>query len=739
MRRYTLCKCCACVLAFLFVLLCMGYPPREKIRDGYLVASGVVGQIEEKADGSGQKQIILSLYSVSFCDGIFPETNKTVSDSAKIRHADGILCYMASGQETPDCGETIVIRGEAEHFRGRRNPGGFDAGAYYGSLGLSFCVKKAEVIRRGYDGSRIRQGLHLGRQYMLGILDRVCGADSGVMRAVLLGDKTCLQPDLKTRYQRGGISHILAISGLHISFLGMGLYRILRRMCLPAAAAASLAGSVLIAYLVMTNASPSARRAGTMFLLSLLADLTGRSCDRLTSLSVSAVILALGNPLLLKQSGFLLSHGAILGLELLYPRLRRLWDGRFCRPLLGGLSVSLFTLPVLLTAFYEFPVYALFWNLLVIPLMGVVMAAGVSALLAGMVFVPLGKLLFYPVHGILWLFREGCGLLDGLPGNLWRTGAPATGQMLLYYGLLLFFAALGKYMTKRLAVFVLAGALWVLTVPARIGDTITVLDVGQGDAALIQCSDGTAMLIDGGSTSEKKLAEYTLLPCLKSQGIRTLSYVFLTHMDADHINGVETLIRTGKTERMAIGTLVLPALDKPDAAYREMVSAARAAGIRVCTMGAGDRMTAGGFSVVCMHPQRGVRYADKNAASLVLYLQKGAFSALFTGDLDGEAERELTERVLEPAGRSGWKPVTLLKAGHHGSAASCGESFLSLCRPSVTYISCGARNRYGHPDAETLKRLRDAGSIVRVTKDSGAVWLRIVGKKIVTGEISGGE
>ena len=152
MRRYTLCKCCACVLAFLFVLLCMGYPPREKIRDGYLVASGVVGQIEEKADGSGQKQIILSLYSVSFCDGIFPETNKTVSDSAKIRHADGILCYMASGQETPDCGETIVIRGEAEHFRGRRNPGGFDAGAYYGSLGLSFCVKKAEVIRRGYDG-----------------------------------------------------------------------------------------------------------------------------------------------------------------------------------------------------------------------------------------------------------------------------------------------------------------------------------------------------------------------------------------------------------------------------------------------------------------------------------------------------------------------------------------------------------------------------------------------------------
>lgn len=736
MRRYLLCKCCVCVLVFLFLLLCMGYPYREKVRDGCLIVSGVVEQIEERADGSGQNQIILSLHSVSFCNGSFPKENKIAADTAKVRHADGVLCYMAPGQQIPVYGERVVIRGQAENFRSRRNPGGFDADAYYGSLGLAFCVQKAELIRRGYNGSHIRQGLHLARQYMLGILDRVCGTDCGVMRAVLLGDKSCLPTDIKSRYQRGGISHILAISGLHISFLGMGLYRILRRMFLPAVAAGSLAGGVLVSYLVMTNASPSARRAGTMFLLFLLADMTGRSCDRLTSLSVSAVILAAGNPLLLKQSGFLLSHGAILGLELLYPRLCRLWSGHLYKPFLGGLSVSFLTLPVLLAAFYEFPVYSLFWNLLVIPLMGVVMAMGAGALLAGMVFVPLGKLFFYPVHGILWLFQEGCGLLEKLPGNLWRTGAPAWGQILMYYGLLLLFVCMGKYMTKTLAVIVLAGALWVLTVPVRIGDTITMLDVGQGDAALIQSGDGTVMLIDGGSTSEKKLAEYTLLPCLKSQGIETLSYVFLTHMDADHINGVETLIRTGEAERITIETLVLPALAEPDTAYCEMISLAQTAGIRVCTMGAGDRMQAGGFSMICMHPQKGTRYADRNAASLVLYLRKGAFSALFTGDPDGEAERESAERAMGTAGRAARMPVTLLKAGHHGSAASCGEMFLSLWRPSVTVISCGEKNRYGHPDAGTLKRLREAGSTVYLTKDSGAVQMRIAGKRVTVLEIS---
>lgn len=675
-----------------------------------ITASGVVGDVREKENGRGQKQVLLSLKSVVFCNG--NSTQKT-----EWKKADGILCYLKEAQPCPLPGDHIVVTGKAQRFQRQRNPGGFDEEAYYRSRGVWFALKNTEIKRR-YAGGGYRRALYGIRADMARVLEDVCGSDSGVMRAMLLGDKTYLESDTKKLYQDGGISHILAISGLHISFLGMGLYRLLKRLYLPVPAAGIVSGSLLLSYVAMSGASPSACRAGAMFAVSLLADSLGRSYERLTALSFSALLFAAFHPEWLFQSGFLLSYGAILGLELVYPVLAQLWEGKLAKLFLGGVSVTVITLPVLLTSFYTFPVYSFFLNLFVIPLMSVVMALGLLALFAGFFFVPLGKLLFFPAHWILWMFEAACRISQRLPGSRWIMGKPPVFQLSLYAALILLLLLTGRYRTKFCAALLLCCGLWVLHTPFPHTDTVTVLDVGQGDGIVLRgggCTDGRAVMIDGGSSSETKLGEYTLIPYLRSQKITELSYVFLTHMDADHINGIEELIGTGGTEGVRIRTLVLPRLPQTDEDYVRIVKKAQEAGIRVCTMQAGETLSACGFTFICLHPDGHSTPQDRNAASLVLYVRNDVFTALFMGDLDGEAEREFLNSALLP-GR-----ITLLKVGHHGSKESSCAELLERLRPQIAVISCGENNRYGHPAPETVERLRAAGCSVLTTPEYGAV------------------
>lgn len=718
MRRYTLCKCCLCVLALLFLAAWTDCPPEpltQEDRGAAVTALGTVGQIEEKEKDGQQKQYIISLYTVTFCNGAFPEKNGKQNMDEKT--AGGILCYMEEGTRPPLYGEKVVITGKAERFQDSRNPGGFDAEAFYRAKNMDFYVTNARILKRGETYSGYRQTLFLCRQKMSDSLSQVGGEDAGILQAMLLGDKNALSPDIRKLYQENGISHILAISGLHISFLGLGLYRILKRLWLPVPAAGILSGVVLLSYVVMTGGSPSSWRAGMMFVFGLVAEATGRSCHRMTLLSVSAVILAAGQPLLLRQSGFLLSYGAILGLELICPILEQSVSSRAVRPFLAGISVCIVTLPVILKDYFAFPVYSFFLNLLVIPLMSIVMALGLGAAVAGMLSVSFGRALFLPVHWILWIFRLGCDMAEKLPGSSWITGQPVPVQIGMYYGLLIVFCLLKKYLSGYGIVFWLTGALWILTHTFHPGNTLTMLDVGQGDGIVVLSDRETAVLIDCGSSSEKKLTEYTLLPYLKSQGIRKAEYIFLTHMDSDHINGVEELI-TDRDSRIEIGTLVLPALACPDEVYERVAAEAAGAGIRVCTMGAGDRLTIDNLTFWCMHPERETGYSDRNASSLVLHLGAGTFSALLTGDLDGEAEEAFAENYPGQPER-----VTVLKVGHHGSKDSAKELLLSKCRPEIALISCGEGNRYRHPDTGTLQRLRERGCRIYVTKDTGAVRL----------------
>ena len=727
LKRYLLCRLCT-VFVFLLFLTALSRYRRElcKIAAGEAVTvSGRVCQIETKDTYYGQ-QTILSLDSAAFCRrDEFSQTSKNFIQPVGMKPfaADGILCYLRTGEESPLIGENICVMGEAEPFLQKRNPGGFDAALYYRTKGITWMARDAKVIKRGEHYSGMKTLLLRCRESLAESAEAVCGQDAGIMRAMLLGEKKALSREQQKLYQAGGISHILAISGLHISLLGVGLFRLLKGLRIPIGISKILSIALMTLYAVMTGGSPSAWRAVLMFAMGLIAGMLGRSQDRLTSLACSAMLLTLFSPLLPAQSGFLLSFGAILGLELLYPELKRILETAWNAPFLPGSAVFLVTLPVLLTSFYEFPPYSFLLNLLVIPLMSMVAGGGLLAILFGKLSISLAGCLFFPVHLLLSLFAYLCQKSSLLPGGRFITGEPGWIRITAYVMLLLLFYLQRKYMTRPCTLLILAGSIFILAHPLEVGERITALDVGQGDCILLQGEKG-AVLIDGGSSSEKELAEYTLLPALKAGAVNRLSCIFLTHTDADHINGVQELLERGREEGILIEKLVLPALDMPDEVYLKIVKKAKEREIPVFTMAAGEVLEEAGFSFYCLHPQKNRAYADKNAASLVLRAEKGRFSALFMGDIDGEAELEFV-READMQGR-----VFLLKAGHHGSKVSCSEELLQLCRPVVTLISCGADNSYGHPNQETLRRIQNCGSRIYVTKDCGAVQVQILGKRI---------
>lgn len=648
-------------------------------------------------------------------------------------------------------GTDLSLSGTIYPIEEPTNPGQFDSRLYYQGKGTAYFVYAETAEVTGVHPAPVREMLvrlrkRIGRVYQA-VLDE---KDEGLLRAMVLGEKEELDADTKRLYRKNGISHLLAISGLHVSLVGMGLYRALRRMTGSFAAAGIPAILFLCAYGWMTGASVSTVRAAAMCSLAILADLIGRTYDMPTAISVSALILMVTNPLCVRQSAFLLSFGAVLAIALIQPLWRLYWGrpGAVGQMLIVSLSVLTVTFPLLLRFFYEYPLYSTILNLMAVPLMSVLMTCGLLCGMVGTVSLPAAGIFGDLCHLILALYEQAGKLCLSLPGAVLSVGCPAGWKTALYYGALLAGMAL-LYREKRRQKYrrgkdafrpgkgVLICSLGMLAVCVCIlctrvygGLDITMLDVGQGDCVFFQSPLGTAFLCDGGSTNVKGVGSYRILPFLQSKGVGKLDYMFVSHMDADHINGLLELIEDSRSAGgLRIGHGVLPDLAVKDEAYLEMEALLTDAGIPVLYMGAGDRLEDGELSVTCLWPGREEVSDDRNDLSLVLLAEYRDFQMLLTGDIGKGTEAKLTDfGVLEQA--------EVLKTAHHGSRYSSSEQFLEEVRPLVSLISCSASNRYGHPGEETLQRLSDIGSRVRITKDCGAIRIWTDGKLVKVGEFA---
>lgn len=299
---------------------------------------------------------------------------------------DFCICYCEK-TTVPQIGSVVCVEGTPDTFSSARNPGEFDAASYYWTQGVTFRLKNARLLSASKSRTPFQAALFHVRQYAGALLAKyVPEREAGVLSAMLLGDKTSLDKGVRSLYGQSGIAHILAISGLHISLLGALLYRALKRMGMPLRFSMALCGAFLVSYGMMTGMGTSTLRASVMFMIGLNAERVRRTNDMKTALAVSMAVQLLINPRLIETAAFRLSFGAVAGIAWLAPALIKLctyclsWKrNRLSKPVrafLSYLAVSFTTLPILLVHQYEYAVYGVFFNLLVLPSVSVLLPAG---------------------------------------------------------------------------------------------------------------------------------------------------------------------------------------------------------------------------------------------------------------------------------------------------------------------------------------------------------------------------
>ncbi len=648
-----------------------------------------------------------------------------------------IIVYDDSFANIP-IGKTIVVKGKAQRFSGARNPGNFDAKVYYGKQKIYGMVWSTEIVCVTGKENTLLEALYGLRRAWKGMIVKHMSEENGsVLCAMLLGETEGMEEEMKELYQKNGISHILAISGLHISFIGLGIYRLLRKAGLPYGVSGVLALAVLGGYVLMIGISVSVFRAFMMLLFRIGADMSGRVYDMLTALMVSAALLIWYQPLFFLDAAFYMSYGAVLGILFPLPKFKKI---AIPKGVLASVAINGILFPVLLWFYFEFPLYSILLNLVVIPLVPVVLAFGMFGSLGYLFWEPLGSGMLFLCDKILQLFARLGEIAAELPLARIVFGKPEWWKGLLYYGVLVIGLALfcrckRVYEQKEGAprqkmhfrkqgmrflpgIVSIAFSLFVVCLFTKFPNgklQVTMLDVGQGDCIFMKGPTGSTYLIDGGSSDVERVGKYRMEPFLKSQGVANLDYVFVSHGDSDHYSGIAEMLERQRFG-VKIGMLVLPSNYKRDEKLVALAKLAWEQSVEVAVMDSGTVITEKELNIRCIWPDTSGLLG--NAGSMVLSVTFGQFDMLLTGDVEGEGEEALVQKLKG-------KSYEVLKVAHHGSKNSTGEAFLKIAQPDISLISAGRDNSYGHPHTETLERLKGAGSKIYKTMDAGAIQLEI--------------
>lgn len=639
-------------------------------------------------------------------------------------------------------GNTVFVTGEGTSFDVPKNPGNYDQRFYYEKQGIALMVFAEKIKILEHTEWRIREFLVNLRLTWHRMLLQVLGEkNGGILSAMITGEKESLTQESRELYQSNGIGHILAISGLHLSFIGLALYQGIRKLGISYQGAGIMGGVVLILYAVMTGMSVSAERAMWMFLIRIGADMCGRVYDMVTALLISACILLIRSPLYMLDAGFLLSYGAIAGICVLLPVVRELGGGNKCgirTSIMDGIyasaSIQIFLFPITLYFFFEIPPYAVFLNILVIPSMSLVLGVGLLGSLIYGILPWLGEAMLKSVSLLFTAYDFLCQETAKLPFARIVFGKPKWQQVVLCYVFMMVFSV---YIEKKVQKDKKTCSKWgkcvglltlccflALSIPwhgIEGNVRVTMLDVGQGDGIYIKGPSGMHYMIDGGSSDVKEVGKYRIEPFLKSQGVGTLDYVLLSHGDADHVNGIREMLKRQKVG-IRIRAVVLPVQEVWDETLRELAETAVEQGTRVLTITEAQNMQEE-LCITCLQPGTKSGLEAGNEASMVLQMKYKDFDMLFTGDTEGKGEELLRNN-------KSLVRTDVLKAAHHGSKNSTTEELLQKLQPKLALISAGIENSYGHPHQETIERLQKYDVKIYSTQESGAVTVSTDGKKI---------
>jgi competence protein ComEC len=674
----------------------------------------------------------------------------------------GRIKVTVMGEDRLIPGDRVTFPSKIRPFRNFRNPGGFDYRRYMAFQGVhgSAWVKADALKTNGLNRPLASRLIQATRHRLSHRIDMTVGEEraeaKAVLKALVMGDRSGIHPTLRESFSRAGVSHLLAISGLHVGIVaavavaffkwGFSFLSPLRWRGWTRGWAAAAALVPVLAYGLLAGMSQSTQRAEVMAAVFLFALILGREYDTLNTLTVAALVILTLFPPSLFTISFQLSFAAVLAIVYGLEKMRsdrertQVPINRMGQRLITFLLVSALaiagTAPVVMFYFNQTSVVGIAANLFLIPLIGfLAVPLGLLSAFISLFFESAAGLGFWLCIQIIHLALILVDFFSALSFAAVNTVTPTLLEIGLYYVICW---ALLSLREKRVAPWVLAATMIVLA-----GDVlywshqrfwhrdlrVTAIDVGQGGSTIVELPEGTVFLYDGGGFSDNRLfdiGQRVVAPLLWRKKIATVDYLVLSHPNADHLNGLIYI-----AGHFNVRELWTNGDEHTTRGYARLMAVCREKGIVVRNLNAGTGDTViGPVTLTVLHPPedflsygKKIDQGDLNNDSLVLKVSFKETGFLLTGDIMARAEKRLVQQTADLGS-------TVLFAPHHGSRTSSSLALIRAVNPEMAVISAGAGNRFGFPHSEVTDRYRAAGCRILCTGTHGAISMRSNGKDV---------
>lgn len=678
--------------------------------------------------GTGKYQLDFSVDTTHFDSSQYWSKNynmRTVLDPEDHRMPDWKL------------GDYITFGATVYPLEGKRNPHQFDYKNYLASQNI--------FVQSGLDSvysitpTSDYWTWHTLRQKTIDLINHNFSQNNrSLAKALLIGYKNELDRDEKIAFSRVGLSHIMAVSGLHVGFLLAPFWLLIPlfwRIRYGRPLGLLLIIGLLYFYAGLTDFSASVTRASITGGFIMYARLFNKVRDTINLTAIAAIIILLWNPTELFEIGFQLSFGAVFAILLIMPSISRLiaprirfrWTGSLLTIILVSLVVQLALFPLLSYYFGEFSLIGPLANALVIPALTLAVPLALFLLLVSAFSTSAGTILNIPNDWILSLLNEFVHYSAALPFSWMQTTLTNPIVFALWIAII-FGIASWNLPTFRWKILIIFLGLLVLDQTVKVGQKlggaeleVTIFDVGQGDAALVKTPQNRHFLIDAGRwTPNYNSARHVIIPHLKAEGIHRLDGVFLSHPHADHIGGVVELIH-----EIPIDTIYDSGFQYDSRLYADYLEAAEERNIPVVSLKSGDLILSDpNMPIFVYGPDGQSKGPDPNEHSLILELIYGETEFLFTGDAGEQQERKVLQQF------ESFLKSDFLKVGHHASNTSSTDRFLAATDPQTATVSLALSNRFQHPHPKAVQRLNRYIDQIYYTSLNGALIFKSDGKHI---------
>ncbi len=669
--------------------------------------------------------------------------NKSIKNSKNTK----LILYVKKDKELIP-GDIILVHGSFQKGEVSRNYKGFNYRNYlkqnkiYGIVYADEINKESHVKDYNYFSFKIRDCFERK-------IDNIYEDDySAFLKSLLIGNKSELSEDIIQDFKSANISHILAISGLHVSFVLVGINFMLEKIIISKKIRNTLLLCFLILFLNLTGNSVSCMRACIMHIFIILCSLFYKNNNFYISLILSFIFIIIINPYNIFSVGMWLSYAGTIGIVLTYDFFDRvIFKKKSYKGFVLSLSAQVFIFPIMIYVFNSFSLTFFISNIITSIFISQILAIGYISIFISFIFFPISKFMSYLEKSMIYIILKTANIVGRFPLSKIFVATPRFYLIILYYVMLFSFIVyfrnhkfhilriflykrynylqllrLKIYNNKLLKkVIIISIILCLIIQVCKIDFNLKIyfVDVGQGDCTLIITPYGKRILIDGGEGNSDKYdyGEKVVFPYLLDRGIKRIDYMIASHADSDHIGGLIYVLENMNVENVLIG--IQPKISNQ---LEKLMEVANNKNIKIETIQRGDlKKLDKSVELEVLWPDKNNLILENtlNNNSLVFKIKYNNFSILFTGDIEEIAEKELVLSELKS---------TIIKIAHHGSKTSSTEEFLNCVNPKIALIGVGMKNSFGHPNDKVLERLEKRDIKTYRTDQNGEISI-IVNRK----------